>query len=223
MDYPTFAAEHATYKGLFETPLIKARVANVPTLNEKLKAVINERMQQGNPGSRSNVGGWQSDTGMLQWGGEPAKELGVQILHVLGRFTTDRGQAEGQASRFEWSAEMWANVNAKGGFHEPHTHPGALWSAVYFVDNGLQGEESPDLAGKLVLQDPRDPLPVMYKPDLRFVNDKGEFYASDIRIPPSVGDVFVFPSWLYHYVTPNMGSGNRISIAVNFLALPARQ
>ena len=224
MDHPTFAADHARYKGLFETPFITAPIANSRVLNEKLKAAIELRMnEQGSAGRRSNVGGWQSDTGMLQWGGEAPKELGVQVLHVLGRFTTDRGQAPSGPPRFEWSSEMWANVNVKGGFHEPHTHPGAIWSAVYYVDDGLVEGESPEMAGRLVLQDPRDPLPIMYKPDLRHVTDKGELYTNDVRLAPQVGNVVIFPSWLSHYVTPNMGSGKRISIAINYLALPARQ
>ena len=53
MEHPTFAAEHARYKGMFETPLIKAPIANSRVLNEKLKTVIEQRMREGAAGSRT--------------------------------------------------------------------------------------------------------------------------------------------------------------------------
>lgn len=215
-------ATNVQYQGLFETPLITAQMNNASTLLPALRKVIDDRQLAQNTQSRSNIAGWQSDTDMLQWGGEPARDLGIQILQLLGRFTTDIGQTDPNKPRFEWSAEMWANVNPTGGAHESHTHPGALWSAVCFVNSGIGFDDPFDNAGKLVLQDPRHPLPVMYKPDMRFVNDKKEHYKADFRITPEDGKIAIFPSWLSHFVTPHKGSGKRISIAINFLTLPAR-
>lgn len=215
-------ASEVKYQGLFETPLITAKVSNADTLLKQLRDCINAKRQQSPSSSRSNIGGWQSDTQMLQWGGESARALGLQILSILGEFSIDVGQTHPDKPRFEWSAEMWANVCPAGVGHEPHTHPGAMWSAVCFVSNGISYNETIEKAGKLVLQDPRHPTPVMYRPDMRFVTDNKEHYVPDIRISPEPGKIVIFPSWLSHYVTPHRGSGERISIAINYLTLPAR-
>ncbi len=35
-----------------------------------------------------------------------------------------------------WTLSAWANVNRPGDFNKMHTHPGATWSGVYYVDPG---------------------------------------------------------------------------------------
>ena len=216
------AAKSAQYKGVFETPLIIADVPDVAELTGELRAIINERRNSHESTIRTNQLGWQSDLGMLQWGGEPAKKLGSLMVQMCSRFTHDIGQADPEKPRFEWSAEMWANICPPGVGHESHTHPGALWSAVFYVDDGLAERESPSNAGYLVMQDPRNPLPVMYKPDLRYTDAEGKVYRSDHRFIPKIGQIIAFPSWVSHWVTPHTGKRERISIALNMIALPAR-
>lgn len=215
------AANVARYRGLFEIPMVVADIPGVTSLSRELRDVIEKRRASGPAAQRSNHGGWQSDIDMLQWGGDAARQLGILILQMCGKHTTDIGQRDAQKPRFQWSADMWANVCPPGGSHESHTHPGALWSAVFYVDDGLAEGEDDSSAGQLVLQDPRNPLPVMYKPDLRFVNDNGEVYRSDHRFTPRAGRVVAFPSWVPHWVTPHNGSRERVSIAINLTILPA--
>ncbi|XOV80169.1 MAG: 2OG-Fe(II) oxygenase family protein [Aestuariibacter sp.] len=223
MQDPTLAAKNATYHGMFETPLIRSIIPDAGILNNRLKTVIEARRKTNSVSHRSNIDGWQSDTHMLQWGGDAVKELGVQILHILGRFTTDVGQTDPNKPRFEWSAEMWANICPTGSFHESHSHPGSLWSAVYYVDDGRDVEDAADSSGRLVLQDPRHPMPMMYKPDMRIVNERGEYQAPEVRVAPKSGELVIFPAWLLHWVEPHRGSRERISVAINFLTLPARE
>jgi hypothetical protein len=93
----------------------------------------------------SNVHGWQSQTDMLEWGGEAAQRL---IEHVLGwcdAHTVD--VAEQDRRRFVWLPEMWANVNERGASNQTHCHPGSQWSAVYYVQDGYGGSDDPDLGG----------------------------------------------------------------------------
>ena len=155
------AAKAAKYMGLFETPVIVSQVPDVAFLTGELRGVITERRANHDSAVRSNKGGWQSDTAMLDWGGEPARELGALMLQMCSQFTRDVGQTDTGKPRFEWSGEMWANICPRGGSHESHTHPGSLWSAVFFLDNGLGENEDDSKVGYLVLQDPRNPLPVI--------------------------------------------------------------
>ena len=216
------AARDAEYKGLFATPLIVSDLADADALIEDLKQVVLDRAASHPSSSRSNKGGWQSDTSMLKWGGEPAVKLATLILHMCARFTRDIGQTDPEKPRFEWLAEMWGNICPPSIGHESHTHPGCLWSIVFYVDDGLAEGEDEEKAGQIVLQDPRNPMPVMYKPDLRMMEADGSTYRSDHRLSPKVGRLIAFPAWLAHWVTPHRGSRDRISIAVNTLAVPAR-
>lgn len=216
------AAKSAQYQGLFATPIIVSDPPDVDPLIADLKAVILDRAGSHPSDSRSNQGGWQSDIEMLRWGGQPAFKLAALILHMCGRFTRDIGQTDPDKPRFEWIAEMWGNICPPSVGHESHTHPGCLWSIVFYVDDGLADGEDEELAGTIVLQDPRNPMPVMYKPDLRMMEPDGSTYRSDHRLTPKVGRFVAFPSWLAHWVTPHRGSRDRISIAVNTLAVAAR-
>ncbi len=216
------AAKVAQYKGLFEIPLIIADVPDIAELTGQLRVIIEERRNNHENNTRSSLGGWQSDTNMLQWGGEPAQQLGVLMVQMCNQFTHDIGQTNPDRPRFEWSAEMWANICPPGIGHESHTHPGAMWSAVFYVDDGLAENESESNSGCLVVQDPRNPTPLMYKPDLRYKDADGTVYRSDHRFSPKVGQIIAFPSWVAHWVTPHSGQRERISIALNTLALPAR-
>lgn len=217
------AAKAAQYQGLFATPIIVADLPDADELIEQLKSTIAERRTSHPSSVRSNQGGWQSDTQMLHWGGEPAALLATMILHMCGRFTRDVGQTDPNEPRFEWTAEMWANICPPGVGHESHTHPGSLWSIVFYVDDGLADDEDDELAGHIVLQDPRNPTPLMYKPDLKIANPDGSTYRSDHRLKPKVGRLIAFPAWLAHWVTPHRGSRDRISIAVNTMALEAQR
>ena len=95
------AAKVAQYKGLFEIPLIIADVPDITELTGQLRVIIEERRNNHENNTRSNLGGWQSDTNMLQWGSEPAQQLGVLMVQMCNQFTHDIGQTNPDRPRFE--------------------------------------------------------------------------------------------------------------------------
>ena len=50
-----------------------------------------------------------------------------------------------------------ASIMETGAANQYHTHPGAFWSAVYYVDDGYEGSADDALGGELILLDPRMP------------------------------------------------------------------
>lgn len=200
----------------FPTPVIVRELENAAQLNEALRRSIIDRKASSKGIQRSNILGWHSDTEMLNWGGEAAQNLAMQTLQTCGEHTTDIGM-QGQTPRFEMAMDMWANVSPAGASNQSHAHPGALWSAVYYVDDG--GDSA---SGQLVLQDPRFPMNRAYVPDLVFVDGDGRKEESQFRIAPTPGKLVLFPSWMMHGVKPHQGSRERISIAMNVMALPVR-
>jgi uncharacterized protein (TIGR02466 family) len=203
---------------LFDTPVIVDQIPDAAALNAELKRIIIERRDAGPGVSISNVGGWHSDTEMLQWGGEPAMRLLERIIAAVDRFTVDV-RATGKP-RYKWFPEMWANVSPPGASNQFHTHPGCFWSAVYYVDDGYGGSNDANLGGELVLLDPRMPMIRMNTPDLRFCRPGQKPDDQEKWFRPTSGQIVIFPSWLTHAVRPYNGSGTRMSIAANLTAVP---
>lgn len=208
--------EKPKVRPIFPTFILETRVMDAASLNEGLRSVILARMAA-DPGiSRSNLGGWHSDTDMLQWGGEPARRLALATLHLCGAHTHDKA-LRGATPRFEMGLEMWANVSPPGASNQAHAHPGCVWSGVYYVDDGGDAD-----SGKLVLHDPRFPMNRMAAPDLIFAAD-GVSEEMRVEISPEPGKLIAFPSWLMHSVKAHAGARARISIALNIMAIPARK
>lgn len=197
---------------LFETPLIIDEMPDRARVNAGLRAVIMENRERSEGVSISNVGGWHSDTHMLEWGGEAARALNDRIVAAADRFTVDIRSA---SPRHKWAAEMWANVSPPGASHRHHCHPGAYWSAVYYVDDGYDGSSDRALGGELVLFDPRMPTVRMTAPDLRFRRPGQKPDHDEVKLRPATGRIVIFPAWLSHAVLPYHGRSTRISIAVN--------
>ena len=200
----------------FETPIILDTLADADRLNATLADRIADKRQAAPGVRKSNWNGWQSDTDMLSWGGDEAQHLADHFLNLCNNFT-----AAGSAP-FQWSVEMWANVSGKGAANESHVHPGAVWSAVYYVDDGYAGEVDAVLGGELVLYDPRMPFVRMLPFDLRYRRPDGNAADSQVSLRPTSGRIVMFPPWLYHSVHPFHGRGTRISIAMNANALAVR-
>ena len=106
-------------------------------------------------------------------------------------------------------------MSRRGHGHPFHIHPGALWSAIYYVDDGSVGSDA-SLGGELEVQDPRGVATVMYVPYLTFAGEDGAALGEAHRFRPHGGMAIVFPSWLSHGARPYRGARERISIAINF-------
>ena len=207
------AAPQLTVLNLFATPLVIATMPDAEALNAELKRIILARESAAGPSvERSNYGGWQSTWDLHQWGGAPMQKVLGFARAIVDSVTVDR---TGQRHAITWRVNSWANVNRHGHGNQFHTHPGALWSASYYVDDGGVGADS-SLGGEFEIQDPRGVAPVMYVPYLTFPGPDGAALGEAQRLTPQSGMCVVFPSWLSHGVRPYRGTRERISIAINF-------
>jgi uncharacterized protein (TIGR02466 family) len=197
---------------LFPTPLVIATVPDAATLNAELKSIVLARETASESVQRSNHGGWQSSWDLHQWGGAPMQKLLAFGSALAGEVTVDR---TGRRHELKWRINCWANINRHGHGNQFHTHPGALWSASYYVDDGGVGAD-PSLGGEFEIQDPRGAAPVMYAPFLTFPGPDGAALGEAQRLTPHSGMFVMFPSWLSHGVRPYRGTRERISIAINF-------
>lgn len=203
---------------LFETPVIVDVLPDHARLEAAIRAAVADK-RASDPGVvRSNRNGWQSGPDMMRWGGEAAQAVGRHFIGLCDRFTGESRAPEPGAPRFLWMLDMWANVNPPGGSNNYHNHPGAVWSAVYYVDVGHDGAGGGEVGGELVLQDPRMPMTRMLPLDLRYRSPEGVLYQEKHVLRPRAGMMVMFPPWLMHSVRTYRGTGERISLAMNATA-----
>lgn len=205
-------APQLTVLNVFATPLVIATLPEAEALNAELKRIILAREAGSESVQRSNHGGWQSTWDLHQWGGAPVQKVLAFARAIVDSVTVDRA---GNRHAISWRINSWANVNRQGHGNQFHTHPGALWSVSYYVDDGGVGADA-SLGGEFEIQDPRGVAPVMYAPYLTFPGPDGAALGEAQRLTPQSGMCVVFPSWLSHGVRPYRGGRERISIAINF-------
>jgi len=195
---------------LFATPILTHTWADAAELNPALRAAILEHAARSPGVELTNYGGWHSEVGALEFCGEAGQRL---IRHVLGMAeeATLRLYAEFERKpQFQgWTLSAWANINGPGDFNAMHTHPGATWSGVYYVDPGeaKTGGESTALH----LSDPNPARTNLSFPELS---------NSNVLFNPERGLMILFPSYVPHAVLPHRGGGQRISIAFNLRKEP---
>ena len=151
--------------------------------------------------AKTNRNAWHSTTDMQN---RPEykpliDELFKMINQVFEEEFLTRGAALGN---------MWANINPPGGYNQPHVHPNAVFSGVYYV-------KAPPNSGRLVCQDPRPGIQTCM-PD-RKKEQVPKHLWRDVRIEPKENRAIMFNSWLWHSVEPNMSNETRISVSYNFI------
>ena len=197
--------DKARLENLFASPLLAHVWADNVEFNEQLKEGILEHARRPAGKALTNVGGWHSETGRLEFCGSAGERLIAHMREMTEEATlrlyTEFGK---RPERMNWTLHAWANVNAPGDFNKVHTHPGATWSGVYYVDPGsseLASESTP-----LHLSDPNASRASIFFPELS---------TSNVLINPEPGLMVLFPSYVPHGVLPHRGDRPRISIAFN--------
>ena len=208
---PAGQSAEVSVVGTFPTPVVRRMLDDARALNRELRKTIFDRRAGQESTQHSNLGGWQSSWDLADWGGAAAARVIDEARRLAGRMTCDRA---GRPVETDWLVNAWANVNRGGDGNEFHTHPGAFWSATYYVDDGGAGAD-PSVGGEFEIQDPRGVAPAMLAPRFGFAMPGGQSAGASELIPPRTGMILMFPSWLSHGVRPYRGSGVRISVAVN--------
>jgi len=197
---------------LFPTPIASMLMPEHERINAALEARILEREQAVESTQHSNWGGWQSEWDFPDWCGPEGQQVLGAAQKIATQMTVDR--AGRPVPGLAWEMNAWANVNRQGQGNEFHTHPGAFWSATYYVRDGGIGAD-PGLGGEFEMQDPRGIAPAMLAPLLAFRSQGGLSVGVSETVSPRAGMLIMFPSWLSHGVRPYLGDDIRISVALN--------
>ena len=109
--------------------------------NNKLAQDIINWSNQDKGLARTNYKGWHSTTDM---GNKPEYQQLVTELLRMQKEIYDHEHID----RYARLGNMWANINPPGGMNQPHVHPNALFSGVYYVKSNIK-------SGRLKIYDPR--------------------------------------------------------------------
>jgi uncharacterized protein (TIGR02466 family) len=188
---------------LFTVPLATQVLDDAEELNGLLRQSILAHETEHRGVSKSNYGGWHSETGHLEFCGEAGKRLIAHIYDVVNEATRRIfAEQHKEVSEFRWTLAAWSNINRNGDFNKAHIHPASTWSGTYYVDAG----EPLDGGAPLHLLEPCTGRSVAFFPHV---------IPGSIYINPKPGLMVLFPSYVPHMVFPHSGNGTRISIAFN--------
>jgi len=191
-------------KSLFATAFGRTRVTDHQALNAALLAEGARMRGESGGVQKSNRGGWHSEGNIFDEDSEPIALLRDAAIRSIETVTRK------VAPKFDLDAYRiklfgWMNANLPGGFNAPHTHPGAHWSGVYYVN---QPEIETGNSGMIEFLDPRSDLP-----DWRLL--KARAFRPKYKTRPGAGEIIVFPSYLTHWVYPNDSDAERVTVAFN--------
>ena len=191
----------------FSVPIFYFDLDNSNEINLKLKNLIFDWKDKDKGVERSNVLGWHSKDDMH------TKNHYKFFMDEINNIQSEMHLTEEYANNTELRVEnMWANINHKYSYNRFHTHPGSLWSGVYYV-------QSPPNCGSILFKLVDRDLygtPTYEKDNI----DRQTHQWQTIEHKPIEGRVILFPSWLGHEVQQNLTdvegeNGNRISISFN--------
>src|SRR5256885_9503515 len=116
---------------LFPSPFLHHVWADSEPLNKELREHILAR-ERAHPGmAKTNVGGWHSEAGTLEWCGKPGETLRSRMFEAANyatyRMMADLGRA---MPGFKRALQARGKVSPVGGLHKHPTHGGATPSGA---------------------------------------------------------------------------------------------
>ena len=186
-------------QSIFSSVLITDIVTSID--NEELKKYAMKLRDEGTGVIKSNFLGWQSDTLSV-----PNEQITMLVDSIVQRVSELKSRLGFKDDVKIYLNNLWININQKSSFNRPHVHPGATLSGTYYVDCNIN-------SGNLVFKHPS--MGHQYSLKDESIIDFTEFNAATWTVLPEIGKLIIFPSWLEHYVEPNVSDQERISIAFN--------
>jgi len=195
-------------KSLFATPLYSADL-NLNLTN--LEHFCKKHQQKNKEGEdKSNNGGYQSNFILPHKGSlDPLiKQIETNANIFAQQFLNKKVTQK--------ITSIWMNINSYKDSNRVHNHPGSAISGVYYV-------KAPSSAGNIVFQHPSmNELGFYYNSfqslpgDVNEPEEYNQYNTSLVKAPAIENTLYLFPSWLMHFVESNMNkTEERISISFN--------
>ncbi|VAW47350.1 hypothetical protein MNBD_GAMMA03-554 [hydrothermal vent metagenome] len=116
--------------------------------------------------------------------------------------------------KFDIYADAWYHITRKGGYFTNHNHPMASWSACYCITDGITAGEAADSAVTRFFHPQTAASTYLDAGNLSMTKTPYGYGHQVFKL--QAGQIVIFPSWIYHEVSPYMGDSERIIVAVNY-------
>ena len=186
----------------FATPIWTSQLDHVSKINKELLKYIYGLKKNDPEGiNRSNMLGWHSK--MIDISSSPAhinffNKISSNLIKVAKDLSWDR-------KNFDYKiTNTWAIINPPMACNQSHIHSNNLISAAYYV-------KFPKNAGRFIAEDPRE-VALYYHASYEKPNALNE---QNVIIEPKTGLLAMFPSYVKHWVEPNMSKQDRVIISFN--------
>lgn len=149
--------------------------------------------------ANTNMEGWQSRNILQtldQFG-----EMNYRIVTICRRIA----ESQNFLPNLLYRHQAWVNISPPGASNKIHIHPNCHLSGVYYVS--LSAPE----CGSIFFRDPRTAGTMLRPP----IGQETHFTATEVRMRPEEGRMYVFPAWLEHGVEVNRSDRDRVSISFN--------
>ncbi|MGN6454411.1 MAG: putative 2OG-Fe(II) oxygenase [Steroidobacteraceae bacterium] len=206
-----------TLQGVFAVPLGTARLADCQRLNRELEALFLARQDDEHrnpmPSHIPQAETFESRFNLFRWPEPCVQELRKFVLDSVATTVLQATKLlPADLARLTLHNHTWFHISRQAGSFVAHNHPMASWSAVYCVRAGEPVPAEPE-SGVLRLFDPRYGAGA-YR-DAANSQLHSAFALTPLELRLNEGQVIVFPSYLFHEVTPFYGRDTRITVATN--------
>ncbi len=202
---------------LFAVPVAEARLANCERLNAELEALFlaseDDEHRNPTPSHTFQRETFESRFNLFRWPDPCIQELRRFMLDSVARMVLETTTLKPEdLGRLQFQNHTWFHISRYAGGFISHNHPMASWSAVYCVRAGETVAEHPD-SGLLRFFDTRQGATSYTDPVTEPLHRPYALKNLDLRL--AEGQLIVFPSYVFHEVTPYYGRGSRITVATN--------
>jgi uncharacterized protein (TIGR02466 family) len=185
---------------LFVTPMWHSSLADYGTHKEGILNYLNEVRKTQPSALRSNMNAYQSHPTLIL-----TEELAPVFKHIMEdmmRVVIQDCELKVTSASLTYA---WVNFNDnRSAFNMPHNHA-ETFSGVFYA-------QIPENSGVLVINN--DASNSLWDGN-NFSDMTNKYLRANYPIFPKEGDIYIWPSYLEHFVTPNNHDDCRVSISFN--------
>jgi len=201
----------------FAVPFGDARLAGCERLNRQLEALFiareTDEYRNPTPSHTPQAETFESRFNLFRWPDACVQELRTFVLNSVAQTVIQASNVQPEElAKLTMHNHTWYHVSRYAGSFVAHNHPLASWSAVYCVRAGERLPDRPD-SGVLRFLDTRSGADSYLDAANRRLRTPFALKPREMRLEE--GQVVVFPSYVFHEVTPFYGRDTRITVATN--------
>jgi uncharacterized protein (TIGR02466 family) len=202
---------------LFATPFGEVRLPGCQRLNRELEALFlareNDEHRNPTPSHVPQAETFESRFNLFRWPESCVQELRAFMLNAVAQMAIETTSLKPQdMAKLSFQNHTWFHISRYAGSFVAHNHPLASWSAVYCVRAGENVAQHPQ-SGVLRFLDVRQGANAYLDPANATL--QRAYALAPVELKLEEGQLVIFPSYVFHEVTPFYGSDIRITVASN--------